>query len=849
MSIFNHSRFILILTLLVASIGSLVAQPVIEPPSLSDGSDFRVIQEELNDFFADHPGVVGYKQWKRKEWFLEPRVFPSGQMENLTMKTWKAYDRYIQATPDSRTSHGSWGFLGPTQCDKGLGRLNSIAFHPSDPDIMYVGASNGGVWKTTSGGSAWTNISPVIPLLAVADIKLSPSNPNVLFLLTGDGDPDPPETHSHGQSEVSSIGILRSTDAGATWYPTNFSFDHPSVIVPIKLLIHPTDVNIQFVVGNSGIIRTTDQWSTWSTVEEELVYDIEYNPGNPDILYAGSDNKIFKSTDGGATWVVVIDADFSEMSNAGRVEIAIAPNNANVVYALAGNWNDGLVSLFQSEANGVDNSWTLQTTSAFTLGRYSEYCIALITDPSDWTNLFGGMQWISKSTNEGVNWSSIDNNIVHADIHDVAYVNGALWVCCDGGLYKSANEGNSWTDLSPGLAITEIYRIAGTPQDQNRFFVGCQDNGTMRRDAITSDFDVTLGGDGMVCLIDYTDVNIVYASSQNGSFGKSTSGGDEGTFSDLNVPGTGAWISPMIMDPTNHERLFAGKEDVYRSDDGGDTWVNLQAPSGMELANCMAQGTNNPERLYVSSVNLIYRVNNALTASPTWTSIEGGLPNLFISGIDVDPDNANHVFISLSGYSDGVKVFRSYNSGDDWTNISGSLPNVPINCIRFHDNGVGNDALYIGTDIGVFYRDNEIGDWVYFSNGMPVVNVSDLYINPVASTITAGTYGRGLWRTGLYSTCVPDFTFTSSSPNSGRRYYSCTNTISSSTPFRKDIGTEIHYTAGYSISLTPGFTAGDNGYFHGKLGPCPGNIIEPMMRPFSPSGQLVMDGFKLKASE
>ena len=120
-----------------------------------------------------------------------------------------------------------------------MGRLNSIAFHPSDPDIMYVGASNGGVWKTINGGAAWTNISPVIPLLAVADIKLSPSNPNVLFLLTGDGDPDPPETQSHGQSEVSSIGILRSTDAGATWYPTNFSFDHPSVIVPIKLLIHP----------------------------------------------------------------------------------------------------------------------------------------------------------------------------------------------------------------------------------------------------------------------------------------------------------------------------------------------------------------------------------------------------------------------------------------------------------------------------------------------------------------------------------------------------------------------------------------------------------------------------------
>ena len=849
MNLFKCSRFILAFTLLLVNIGSVVAQPVVEPPSLTDGSDFRVIQKELNTYFADNPSIKGYKQWKRKEWFLKPRLYPSGQMENLTMKTWKAYDRYMQTTFDSRTSHGSWGFLGPTQCVQGLGRLNTIAFHPSDPDIMYVGASNGGVWKTINEGLSWTNVSPVIPLLAVADIKLSPSNPNVLFLLTGDGDPSPSESNSHGQSEVSSIGVLKSTDAGATWYPTNFSFDHPSIIVPTKLLIHPTNVNIQFVVGHTGIIRTTDQWDTWTTVEEDLVYDIEYNPGNPDIMYAGAENTILKSINGGATWIEVIDADFSEMANASRVEIAIAPNNDNVVYALAGNWSVGLVSLFQSEANGTDNSWTLQTTSAFMLGKFSHYCIALITDPSDWTNLFGGMQWISKSTNEGADWTSIDNNIVHADIHDVAYVNGALWVCCDGGLYKSTNEGSSWTDLSPGLAITEIYRIAGTPQDQNRFFVGCQDNGTMRRDAITSDFDVTLGGDGTVCLIDYTDVDIVYASSQNGSFAKSTSGGDEGSFTNMNVPGDGDWISPILMDQTDHERLFVGKENVYRSDDGGDTWFNLQAPEDMELANCLAQGTSNPQRLYVSSADVIYRVNDALTSNPTWTSIGAGLPDLFISGIAVDPDNSIQVFVSLSGYSDGEKVFRTDNGGDTWIDISGSLPNLPVNCIRFHDNGLGNDALYIGTDIGVFYRDNDIGDWVYFSNGMPVVNINDLFINSEASTITAGTYGRGLWRTGLYSTCVPNFNLTSTSPDSGRRYYSCTNEITSSTTYRKDIGTEIHYSAGHSISLTPDFEAGKYGYFHGKIGPCPGITNEPIMSPYNPSGQLVMDGFKLKTTD
>ena len=847
MNSFKSLTSILVVTLLAMSVSRVRTQPILIPPKITDGSDFHVIQKQMNDHFEQNPGAKGYKQWKRKEWFLEPRLFPTGKMENLTLKTWKAYDRYMQTIYDSRSTHGSWIFLGPTQCAGGLGRLNAIAFHPTDENIMYVGSSNGGVWKTINGGTTWANVSPMIPMLAVADIKLSPANPEIIYLLTGDGDPDPGEDGAHGQTEVSSIGILRSTDGGNSWYPTNFSFDHPSVIVPTKLLIHPTNVNIQFVVGHSGIIRTTNQWSTWTTVQTGTVYDIEYKPDDPNIMYAGTNNDILKSTDGGASWDYVMDSDFIEMSSATRVEIAVAPNNANVVYALGGNWED-LQAFYVSTSEGNDNSWTLQNSTATSMGSYTDYCVALAVDPTDWTDVFAGMQWINKSSNSGVSWASIVDGAVHADIHDVAFANGALWVCCDGGLYKSVNEGVSWTELSTGLAITEIYRISGTPQDVNRYFLGCQDNGTMRRDAVTSNFDEAYGGDGMTCIIDYTDWDIVYASSQHGNFGKSLVAGNQGTFVDLNVPGQGPWISPMIMDPTVHTRLFVGTSEVYRSDNGGNMWTELQTPTSILEVNCLAQGTNVPSRLYASGNNFIYRATNALT-SPVWTSIGAGLPDLFITGIAVDPANANRVFVSLSGYVDGDKVFRSVNGGDAWTDISGSLPNVPINCIRFHDNGADNDALYVGTDIGVFYRDNDIGNWVYFSNGMPVVNVSDLYINTANSTITAGTYGRGLWRSSLYTACVTNLVFGASSPNSGIRYYSCTNEITSSTNYRNDIGTEINYKAGNSITLTTDFQAGGYGVFHGKIGPCPGITMEPLMSPFNPSGPLVMNGFKLKASD
>jgi hypothetical protein len=128
------------------------------------------------------------------------------------------------------------------------------------------------------------------------------------------------------------------------------------------------------------------------------------------------------------------------------------------------------------------------------------------------------------------------------------------------------------------------------------------------------------------------------------------------------------------------------------------------------------------------------------------TEISSDLPNYIIKGIAVDPTNSMNVFVTQSGYSPGNKVYRSTSGGDasSWINISGSLPNVPVNCIEFHDDGTGLNKLYIGTDIGVFYRDDNLGDWIYFSIFIPSVIINDLYINSTAGTITAGTYGRGL---------------------------------------------------------------------------------------------------------
>ena len=812
-----------------------------------DGTNFHTIQRDMNDFFIENPAVIGYKQWKRKEWFLEPRLYPSGKMENLTLKTWKEYDRYMKTQPTSRATHGDWSFLGPTSHPGGLGRLNTIAFHPTDQNIMYVGGSNGGVWKTIAGGAIWTNITPHIPLLSIADIKLSPTDANVIYILTGDGDPSPGETTSHSQTEVTSIGILRSSDAGVTWYPTAFSFNHPSVVVPTKLLIHPTNVNIQYVVSTQGIYRTTDHWDNWVIEWNSLIYDIEFNPDDAQIMYASGNNEIIRSTDGGDNWSVVTDTDFS-FGTATRIELAVTSNNADIVYALVGNWFGGFIEFLQSDSLGSNDTWTSQNSTATSLGTFSDYCIALVVDPSDWTDVFGGRQWINRSLDEGVNWTSVVQNTVHADIHDVAYANGALWVCCDGGLYKSLDEGNNWTDLTNSMAITEIYRITGTPLSINLYFAGCQDNGTMRRNGSTSVFDAAFGNDGMTPMIDYTNSNIVYASWQNGNFEKSITGGGPGSLIHLNIPGGGGnWITPAVMDPADPDTLFVGKLSVIRTKNGGISWDSIGNPTGARL-NCLAQGTNDRNYLYASSGSLIFRTTNALinVGPATWINVGAEVPNLFITGIIVDHTDALNAFVSLSGYDDGMKVYETVDGGVNWESISESLPNVPVNCIQFDENGSGADALYIGTDIGVFYRDDNIGDWIYYSNFLPAVNISDLYINDTNNTIVAGTYGRGLWRSSKYNGCVNDtyLTNTSGSPVGGVQYYSSAISLSSWVNYKQDVGTEIHYKAGNYIDLKVDFSAAAIGFFEAKIGPCPETVTEPIMSPFTSSSRIVMTGFE-----
>jgi hypothetical protein len=197
------------------------------------------------------------------------------------------------------------------------------------------------------------------------------------------------------------------------------------------------------------------------------------------------------------------------------------------------------------------------------------------------------------------------------------------------------------------------------------------------------------------------------------------------------------------------------------------------------------------------------------------------------------PANADRIWITYGGYIDTLKVRYSNNGGSTWNNITGSLPNVPINCIAYDAGSGSNNGIYIGTDIGVFYRNNTLGDWIPFSNNLPVVEITDLEIHDALGLLRAGTYGRGIWETSLYSNCVSSLAITTANTAPHQPYYFQTSQTITSTALHSGTGANVFYKAGNAVTLSPGFTAtATNGnVIKAFIGPCDGGVPGLVQKP------------------
>lgn len=794
--------------------------------------NFFELQRHMNDHFAKHPDEPGFKQWKRKEWFLEKRLFPSGNFRNIALSNYHAQQKVSKHTSNERSYHGQWTFAGPNDWvqygnNNGLGRANCIAVDPTNDQIIYVGTASGGAWKTTNGGSSWQNITPHLPNLFVNDIEIDPSQPQTVYLLTGESNIPGNYLPGHLQIGSPSLGILKSSNGGTTWMPTGLSFEQSENFFLHKLLLHPTNSNIQYVAGYPGIFKTTDGWNTWTQITTVPSFDIEFKPGNPEIFYACGATQLRRYTLAGTQVTTISDPAFSIFSTSNRLEIGVTDDDPDIVYVLGGSGGsyDGFI---QSDNSGLNGSWTIKDTTQLHFNGQASYNMALVIDPNDYSRVWAGMVGFNRSYSEGEEntWTTLTTH--HPDHHDAVYQNGVLYLAHDGGVVKSTDDGTTFQYISKGISSSEIYRISGTPQDPQFNVIGTQDCGFMKRTSNSTTFQNIGNGDGMVSIIDYTNPDVIWIVGQLGGALKFTTGFPpaENPFVPSEV---GLWVTPMIMDPVDPDILFLGRGGLYRTSTGGGqgSWDSLGNPAVVinNKLNCLAQGVNDRNRLYMSSVNKIWRIENALTdQQPVFNDISSTLPNLFITDIEVNPSDKDELFVTFSGYSNGQKVYKSPNGGFGWINISDGLPNSPVNCIVLDHNSNNDDALYVGTDIGIFYYDDNNGEWQYFGNDMPSVNVTDLYIN-TAGEILAGTWGRGLWKSDLYSNCPTNITLTPvNDPDingSGIKHYSASNNILSNRIIPTNLGSEIYYTAGNRTDLFQGFEAKHGAFFEVKTGDCP----------------------------
>lgn len=749
------------------------AQPWMENIK-SEKPTFQEIQKSFYDYWKDKQieRGKGYKQFKRWEWYWEPRILPNGEFPSSSV-TWNEYQKYLETHPEiadrNNMSTANWAFKGPSTTPggyNGLGRINCMAFHPTNANTFWVGTPSGGLWKTTNGGSNWTTNTDNLPVLGVSDIAIDPTNANIMYIATGDGDMG----SLYGNGDTKSIGVLKSTNGGTTWSATGLNWNVTSEKLIRRLIINPTNPQILIAAASDGIWRTTNGGTNWTNVQSGYFMDLEFKPTDPTIVYASTleyGAQIYLSTNSGASW-----ASVATLPGVLRINLAVSANAPTLVDALCANTSSGLAGLWYSSNSGASFTQYFTGTNSNNLlhgsynasgaGGQGHYDLAYAINPTNANDIWLGGTNTWNSTDAGTTWyiktmwnsdPSINPNgvpTVHADKHFLAFhplVTGTMFECNDGGLYKTTNGGATWTDLTNGLQISQIYKIGVSQTVTDNIICGLQDNGS--REIYSNNWYEQTGGDGMECIIDYSNANTEYASYVYGVIYSTSNFWANKIAISANIPGgqpAGAWVTPFVIHPTNPNILFAGYNKLYKTINQGSTWTAISPVLTSALLRTVAVAPSNPNTIYAATYDTLYVTTNGGT---NWSYAPLGIPNAKISYITVDPTNAQRVYLTLSGYSAGNKIFMSPDGGVTWSNYSGTLPNVPANCIVYQNGS--NEGLYIGTDVGVFYTDGSMSDWVPYQTGLPNIVVNELEISYNNNKLWAATFGRGLWNSDLYS--------------------------------------------------------------------------------------------------
>ncbi len=681
-----------------------------------------------------------------------------------------------------------WRLEGPKNLG---GRINSVAIHPSNANIIFAGTAKGGIFKTINGGRNWLPIFDDQTLLSISKIVLDPINPNIIYAGTGD-------VNISAQPSVGN-GLYKSSDGGITW--ENIGLNYTRIISDIY--VNPKNTNEIYTATMGlpfernafrGLYKTTDGGKNWDQVlfvsNEVGIVDIAVHPENANIVYAvgwnrirnnkesttgGSGAKVFKTTNGGISWKS-LKGGLPQQSFS-RMAIEISPTNPNKLYVTYINLMHGYDSTYKTVDGG--ESWTKFVENDKQKGTYGGpgkdfgwYFGKIRIDPKDddIVYILGVDLW--KVSNNGAKWEHFINDVlynVHPDFHDLKFINANTVIAAtDGGLYRGDKDVTGtwkWRDIDD-IPNSQFYRVAVNPHKTEVYGGGLQDNGSSQGSFRNiNDWTRLWGGDGFTVQYHPTDPTRIFMTTQNGylyfvqhygaNFNDSTA---DFTWKEFNKgvdqKDRSNWDTPFLISKHDNKVLYKGTYRMYKT--ANDTIANWKPISGdltdglilherFHTISTIDESPINPSILLAGTVD----ANVWLTTNggQSWNDIKYDLPNRYITSIKASPKNSKTIYVTQSGYKDNDNqpyIFKSANSGKCWVSINGNLPAVALNDMAVYDNGLDN-ILFVATDGGVFYSNNGGYIWTFMGSQMPLVPVYDIEIDYKANRLIAGTFARSMY--------------------------------------------------------------------------------------------------------
>jgi photosystem II stability/assembly factor-like uncharacterized protein len=661
--------------------------------------------------------------------------------------------------------------------------------------LMYAAAASGGVWKTANGGTTWEPIFDKQTTSSIGDIALAPSNPEIIWVGTGES--------NNQRSSSWGDGVYKSENGGKTWENMGLrTSQHVG-----RIIVHPTNSNIVYVAavgplwtdgGERGLYKTTDGGKTWKAVlkisPHTGVTDVAMDPTDPNIMYAatlqrqrkaysfvggGPESGIYKSTDGGDTWRKITEG--LPKRDIGRIGLSISRSQPRTVYA---SMETNTTEVYRSDDFG--ESWTKKGTYF----QFPWYMAQIRVDPKNPERLYELGVPIFVSEDGGMTNRAIGQS-AHVDYH-------AMWidpvdpdhfvVGNDGGVYISYDRGQTM-DFVSNLPISQYYAI----DLDNRLpfyyvYGGLQDNNswagpsqTRNRQGITnSDWYVTVGGDGFYSAVDPTDPNTVYAESQNGGIirydvktGEQKSIQPQAKFGQPNLRYN--WSVPIVISPHDHNTVYFGAQYLFRSTSRGDSWEQLGGDLTRALdrdklplmgktwdKTAVARHAGTADFGNISSIDesalrkgLIYvgtddgLIQITRDGGTTWTKVDKfpGVPDMtYVSRVVASTRDEGTVYATFDGHrSNDFKayVLKSTDYGKTWSSIASNLPVSSVQVIREHPRAPS--LLFVGNEIGAYYTGNGGRSWSKLQYNLPTVPVHDIKIHARENDLVIGTHGRGIF--------------------------------------------------------------------------------------------------------